>query len=358
MGFFLLLLLSFMCDRMASIYRSDTKEIESFLSTDKMIRALSYTTWYSCINWSLPCLQNVTKSNINRTNTGLFLNADLVSNTKCTHIGPHTQWATLTTNKQLSQCESIIIYSVDSAFNGSLWVIHVYIMASKSHLWRSLILMNNQPKPDFFLFSCSVGGQFSFQLMQQCARLIKSRRWNENESKLTEKKTHFFFNLAEHMHCAPFISKVMNSIDWRPYFFLPSFICADCCCFAALTFVTNVDFKCWSLFQIRFDYDDEKWNCFLLCSEESWMTPAFYTLCGSLSYVLSIWQCVCVFVAFVFFRSNLCWHFFHLLFIYLLSVCFSIFFGLSVFANAVMSRMPNVQWQNKTEREKQKQNCF
>lgn len=118
------------------------------------------------------------------------------------------------------------------------------------------------------------------------------------------------YNLTEHVHCAPFISKAMNSIDWRQSFFftfiylrwllLLTVIGADAA--AALTFVTNADFKCWSLFQMRFDYDDEKWNCFLLCSEESWVTPAFYTLCGSLSYVCE-YDSMCF--AFVFFLHSL-----------------------------------------------------
>lgn len=171
--------------------------------------------------------------------------------------------------------------------------------------------MNGQMKFDVIFFFVFFGGQFSFQSMQRCS--LKSPTIGM-KTKVNLLK---IYNLTEHVHCAPFISKAMNSIDWRQSFFftfiylrwllLLTVIGADAA--VALTFVTNADFKCWSLFQIRFDYDDEKWNCFLLCSEESWVTPAFYTLCGSLSYVCEYDS---MGFAFVFFYIR--WHFFHLLF--------------------------------------------
>lgn len=55
---------------------------------------------------------------------------------------------------------------------------------------------------------------------------------------------------------------------------------ADCC-------FHTIDFCDRRRFQVLIFVSDPirlrrwKWNCFLLCIQESWMTPAFYTLCGT-----------------------------------------------------------------------------
>lgn len=192
-------------------------------------------------------------------------------------------------------------------FNGSLW-------ASNFGSWLlnqiSTNAVNSDERPNEiwcdFLF-CVLWRSIFFSV--DAAMLIKKSPTIGMKTKVNLLK---IYNLTEHVHCAPFISKAMNSIDWRQSFFSsPSFICADCFCWLLLVLML---LQHWLLWPMPISSADLCFRCDLITTMKSeiafyyafkravWRQP-FYTLCGSLSYVLQIWQCCVVSLMFYFFFS-------------------------------------------------------
>lgn len=181
-------------------------------------------------------------------------------------------------------------------------------------------------KFDVIFFFVFFGGQFSFQSMQRCS--LKSPTIGM-KTKVNLLK---IYNLTEHVHCAPFISKAMNSIDWRQSFFfhlhLSALIAsADCywcwCC-------CSIDFCDQCRFQVLIFVSDpiwlRRWKVKLL-STMQWRELGDASILHALwqsVICLWIWQYVFCFCFFFYIR----WHFFHLLFFRPFFYFFCWFFGI------------------------------
>lgn len=205
---------------------------------------LIYKTWWFVVHHCKSCLQIITKSKIS-----IGVSIHLWNGKRSTK-----HWFHFPIMLLVSYHPHIYSMKCCQQYNQLTWKCHNTLLQTKwIILWSSYGSIQRH-------FRIKIVNVMLIIFIITWHRWFASWYCEENESKSTEKKKHesfIYYSLIEcrREHCLLDVRFVVYNIYINICLYIYWFS-ADCC-FIPLIFVTDADFKCWSLFQIRFDYDDE-----------------------------------------------------------------------------------------------------